>query len=72
MQNIYFFHCLLQQLNLKLNIAMKKVSSMLSNNFSKTVESFIRKDEGFNFTIPIKGAPAYWKKLLFEVLTMIK
>ena len=53
----------MQQLNLnnQINITMKKISSnsliagMLSNNFSKTVKSFIAKDEGFNIMNPIKG-----------------
>ena len=57
---------------------MKKVctnqltASMLSNNFSDTVKSFIAKDEGFNFMNSVKGTPAYWKKFLFEVLAMVK
>ena len=45
---------------------------MLSNNFSETVKSFIAKDEGFNFMNSVKGTPAYWKKILFEVMAMVK
>ena len=53
---------------------MKKVcttqltAGMISNNFSETVNSFIAKDDVFNFMNSVKGIPAYWKKFIFEVL----
>ena len=53
-------------LNSKINIVMKKVSSnqlltagMLSRNFKETVNSFIANDEGYNFMNTVKGTPAY-------------
>ena len=47
-------------------------AGMLSNNFSETIKSFIARDEEFNFMNPIKGTSVYWKRLLFEVLAMVK
>ena len=69
-----------QQLKLKsqINVAMKKVFSgnltggLLSQNFSERVKSFTVKDEAYHFMSTIKGTPAYWKKLLYEVLAMVK
>ena len=66
------------KLNSQINIALKKVcgghltAQMLSNNFSETVKSFISKDEAFQFMGNIKGTPAYWKRFLLEVLSMVK
>ena len=57
---------------------MKKVNTtqltagMLSRNYRETINSFIAKDEGYNFMNPVKGTPAYWKIFLFEVLAMVK
>ena len=57
---------------------MKKVISnnltagMLSKNFKTRVEELIAKDKAFSFMSSIKGAPAYWKKFLHQVLAMIK
>ena len=47
-------------------------AGMLSNNFQDTVKSFIAKDEGYSFITPIKGTPVYWKKIISEVLAMVK
>ena len=76
-------HCLfyaLQQLNLnsKINIAMNKMctnqlnAGMLSNNFQDIVKSFIAPVEGFSFMTPIKGTASYLKKIISEVLAMVK
>ena len=57
---------------------MQKVKSsrlnagMLSKNFKDKVKQFIASDDAFSFMNSIKGALAYWKKLLREVLAMIK
>ena len=57
---------------------MQKVKSsrlnagILSNNFKDTVKHFITSDDAFSFMNSIKGTPAYWKKLLCEVLAMVK
>ena len=45
---------------------------MLSKNFKDTVKQFIAPDDVFSFMNSIKGTPAYWKKLLREVLAVVK
>ena len=77
---IFFAQFVLQKLNLnsKINIAMKKISSsnitagMLSKNFKKTVESLVTSDKGYVFMNSIKGTPAFWKRFQLEVLAMIR
>ena len=77
---ISFSHSVTQQLNLnsRVNIAMQKVKSgqltagMLSRNFKESVKSFLANDEAYSFMNTVKGAPAYWKRFLFEVLVMLK
>ena len=77
---IFFAHTVLQkvQLSSQINIAMKKVLSndltpgMLSKNFKQRVQEFIAKHKAFTFMSSIKGAPAYWKKNLHQVLAMVK
>ena len=77
---IFFAHAVMQkiQLNDQINIAMRKIASdnlnagMLSKNFKATVHQFIAQDKAYSFMSSIKGAPAYWKKNLFEVLAMVK
>ena len=57
---------------------MKKVISnnltagILSKNFKQRAKELIAKDKAFSFMNSVKGAPAYWKKLLHQVLAMIK
>ena len=57
---------------------MLKVSSdtltvgILNRNFKETVRQFIANDKTYNFLNSIKGTPAYWKKLMHEVMTMVK
>ena len=66
------------QLNDQISIAMRKITSnslnagILSSNFKATVQQFIAQDKANSFMFSIKGAPAYWKKNLFEVLAMVK
>ena len=45
---------------------------MLSKNFKATVYQFIAQEKAYSFMSSIKGTPAYWKKILFEVLAMVK
>ena len=58
------------QLNNQINITMKKLGSnnltadMLSKNFKATAKQFIAQSKTYSFVNPIKGTPAYWKKLL--------
>ena len=57
---------------------MRKVASnqltagMLSSNFNEKVKKFIARDQAFTFMNCIKGTPAYWKKILFDVLAVVK
>ena len=57
---------------------MQKVKSsrlnagMLSKNFKDRVKQFIASDDAFSFMNSIKGTPAYWEKILQEVLAMVK
>ena len=66
------------QLNNQINITMKKLGSnnltadMLSKNFKATAKQFIAQSKTYSFVNPIKGTPAYWKKLLHEILAMVK
>lgn len=77
---IFFANSVTLKLSLKkqINVAIRKVSSdsltagMLSNNFKEKVREFIATDKAFGFMNCIKGTPAYWKKLLHEVLAMVK
>ena len=76
---IFFTHAVMQkiQLNDQINIAMKKIVSdslnagKLSKNFKAIIQQFIAQDKAYSFMSSIKGTPAYWKKLLFEVLAMV-
>ena len=45
---------------------------MLSSNINEKIKEFITSDQAFTFMNSIKGTPAYWKKLLFDVLAMVK
>ena len=45
---------------------------MLSSNLHEKVKEFIASDEAFTLMSSIKGTPAYWKKILFDVLAMVK
>ena len=77
---IFYVHSVYQQLNMtsKMNIASQKVCSnqltagTLTENFKETVQSFVASNEAYSFMSTIKGTPAYWKKILFEVLAMVK
>ena len=40
---------------------------MLSSNFKDKVNDFIANDQAFTFINGIKGTPAYWEKVLFDV-----
>ena len=77
---IFFALTVLQkvQINSQINIAMKSVLSndltagMLNKNFKLRVQGFIAKDKAFSFMSSIKGTPGYWKKILHQVLAMVK
>ena len=40
--------------------------------FQETVQALAAKDKVYRFMNSIKGAPAYWKRFLHEVLAMVK
>ena len=73
--NIFFSNKVTQSLNFRnqINIAIRKVASdkltagMFSSNFKDKA-----KDQTFFFMNGIKGTPAYWKKILFDVLAIVK
>ena len=77
---IFFTHPVMQkiQLNDQINNAMKKIASdslnagKLSKNFKAAMQQFITQDKAYSFMSSIKGTPAYWNKVLFEVLAMVK
>ena len=66
------------QLNDQINIAVIKIASdilkteKLSKTFQTTIQQFIAQDKAYSFISSIKDTPAYWKKILFEVLAMVK
>ena len=76
----FYVHSVMQniQLNDQISITLRKITSnsvntkMLSNNFKTTVQQFISQDKAYSFMSSIKGTPAYWEKILIEVLAMIK
>ena len=37
-----------------------------------TIERFVARDNAFSFMSSVKGAPAYWKQILYYVLAMVK
>ena len=65
------------QISNQIDIVMRKVATtnltagMLSRNFKETVQQFIASDEAFSSMSSIKGTPAYWKKILHELLAMV-
>lgn len=48
------------------------IAGMLSKNFSKSVQSSIAKNGAYHFTFTIEDAPTYWKKILYEILAIVK
>ena len=53
-------------------ITSQLTGGMLSSNFNKKVREFIASDQAFTFMSSINGTPAFWKKILFDVLAMVK
>ena len=45
---------------------------MLKNNLKGTFERLVVSDNAFLFMSSVKGAPAYWKQFLYDVLAMVK
>ena len=44
----------------------------VKSNFKESVERFVGSDNTFSFMSSVKGTPAYWKQLLYDVLAMVK
>ena len=44
----------------------------VKSNFKESVERFVASDNTFSFMSSVKGTPAYWKQLLYDVLAMVK
>ena len=61
-----------------INFAMHKIkpdtltAGTVKNNFKRTIDRFVASDNGFSFMSSVKGTPAYWKQLLYDVLAMAK
>ena len=61
-----------------INLAMKKIFSnnltagMLSKNFKQRAKELTANEKTFSFMSSIKGTQAYWKKILHQVLEMVK
>ena len=60
-----------------INIAIKVccrhlTAAILSQNFSKTVKSFIVSDMAYHFMSIVKGTPDYWRHFLLDVLALVK
>lgn len=60
-----------------INVAIKVccghlTAAVLSQNFSKTVKSFIVNGMAYHFMSIIKGTPDYWKHFLLDFLALVK
>ena len=63
------------QLNNQINntVTSSNLTAEMSNKvFKSPVKQFIAQDEVYSLMNPIKGAPAYWYKLLYDVLVMVR
>ena len=47
-------------------------AGLLSRNFKENTKRFVAQDKAYSFMTPIKETPAYWKKLMKVVMTMIR
>ena len=47
-------------------------AGLLSRNFKENIKRFVAQDKAYSFMTPIKETPAYWKKLMKVVMTMIR
>lgn len=47
-------------------------AGLLSRNFKENIKRFVAQDKAYSFKTPIKETPAYWKKLMKVVMTMIR
>ena len=47
-------------------------AGLLSRNFKENIKRFVAQDKAYSFMAPIKETPAYWKKLMKVVMTMIR
>ena len=75
---IFFAQLVLQEKNFRvqISIAMKKkmgnFTAGMFTDYKDSVDKFVNKDQGFYIMNQIRGTPAYWKRLQYEVLAMIK
>ena len=75
---IFFAQLVLQEKNFRvqISIAMKKkmgnFTAGMFTNYKDSVDKLVNKDQGFYFMNQIRGTPAYWKRLQYEILAMIK
>ena len=70
--------CISNHLRSAINFAMHKIipgtltAGAVKNNFKRTNERFVASDSTFSFMSSVKGTPTYWKKFLYNVLSMVK
>ena len=50
---------------------IKLTQQKLFNTFFETAKPFLLKDKALQFMDNVKGTPAYWKRFLVEVLSLI-
>ena len=51
---------------------MGNFTAGMFTNYKDSVDKLVNKDQEFYFMNQIRGTPAYWKRLQYEVLAMIK
>ena len=78
--HIFFTRSAYEQhyLRSSINFAMHKIkpgtltARTIKSYFKGTTERFVARDNAFSFMSSVKGTPAYWKQILYDVLTIVK
>ena len=66
------------QFNDQISIAMRKIASdslnaeFLRKNFKATLQQLLAQDKAYSLMCSIKGTSPHWKRILFEVLAMVR
>ena len=76
----FFARAIVEQHHLKssINISMQKVQGKqitartVKQNYKESVKRLLSSENADSFMSSIRGAPAYWKQFLFELLAMVK
>ena len=72
-RSVYEQHHLRSSINFAMyKIKLGKVTTgTVKSNFKRTIERLFASDNAFSFMSSAKGASAYWKQFLYDVLTMV-